>query len=111
MYAIRSYYDQKHPFGYPAPQFLEFVRITQEFNYLLELFFGLIDAGGIGESDLRFTFGKNFGLAFAKRHHPHARPHLFHGKPPDQEKNANGDDPGEKRAQKFILIVPRNNFV
>ena len=58
--------DQKHPFGNPAPQFLEFARITLKFNYLLELFFGLIDAGRIVEIYLGFTFGKNFSFALAK---------------------------------------------
>ena len=90
--------DQKHPFGYPSPQFLEFPRIAQKFNDLLKLFFGFIDAGCIGKINLRLTFGKNFGLALAERHHPHPRPHPFHGEAPDQEKNTNWDDPGKNAA-------------
>ena len=50
------------------------------------------------------TLGKKLGLAFAERHHSHARAHLFHRKPPDQEKNADGEDPGKNGAQEFTLI-------
>ena len=97
--------NQKHPFGNPPPELLEFIGSFQKFHHFLQLFLGLIDSSYIGESDLRLILCKKLGFAFTERHDPHPRPHLFHSEPPDQKKNADGEDPGENTAQKFTLIV------
>jgi hypothetical protein len=47
---------------------------------------------------------QGFGWRFGQ-HLSELRPHLFHGEPPDQEKNADWNDPGKKTAQEFTLIV------
>ena len=96
--------EEEHALGNLPPQFLKFSRILQEFHHFLKFIFGFIDSGHIGKSDLGSILGKKLGLAFAERHDPHPRPHLFHGKPPDQEKKPDGDDPGKNGAPEFTLI-------
>ena len=96
--------EQEHAFGDLPPQLLEFTRILQKLHHFLKFIFGFVDSGYIGKSDLGSTLGKKLGLAFAERHHSLAGSHLFHRIPPDQEKNADGQDPGKNGAQEFTLI-------
>ena len=92
---------QKHPFGDPPAQLLKFLRALQELHDFLELFLGLINPRDIGEGDLRLTLREELGLALGERHDPLPRPHLFHGKPPDQEHDAEREDPDQNTSEEF----------
>ena len=48
--------NQQNALGDPATQFLEFLRLAQELDDLLQLFLGLVDAGHVGEAERVFAF-------------------------------------------------------
>ena len=77
--------DQQRAFRNLAAEPLEFVRIFQELDDLLEIFLRLIDAGDILEGDAAMAFGEKLRLGLAEAHglaaarlhladeeHPHA---------------------------------------
>ena len=82
-------------------------RGLQELHDFLELFLGLIDPRDVGEGDLRLALREELGLALGEGHDPLPRPHLLHGKPPDQEHDAEGEDPQKNAAEQFTLIASR----
>src|SRR5690606_27571944 len=55
----------------------EFLRVAQEFDDLLQLFLGLVDAGDIIEGHPAMLFGQQLGAGFAEAHRP-AAPAALH---------------------------------
>ena len=55
------------PFGNASAQLLELLRLAQEFDDLLQLFFGFIDAGHVLERDLLLLHGEQPRPALAER--------------------------------------------
>ncbi len=59
--------DQQYALGNASAQLLELLRLAQEFNNFLQLFFGLIDAGHILERDFLLLHGEQPRPALAER--------------------------------------------
>ena len=70
--------DQQHAARNPPAELLEFLRVTQEFDNLLQVLLGLVDAGDVLErhpplrlgQELRFRLAKSHRLAGAALHLP-----------------------------------------
>ena len=58
--------DQQHAARDPAAEPLEFGRIAQEFDDLLQIELGLVDAGHVFEGDAAMRLGEKFGARLAK---------------------------------------------
>ena len=81
-----------------ASQFLEFFRIPQEADDLLQFFFGFIDAGHILKGHPFLNIGKHFGPAFSEGHGLVATGlHLTHEKNPENDEDEDGKK-GKKMA-------------
>ena len=77
--------DQQHAARNPSAEPLVFSGVAQELDDLLQILFGLVDAGDVLEGDAAMRLGQHFGARFAKAHrlagaalhlarqeHPHA---------------------------------------
>ena len=78
--------DQQHAARDLAAEPLEFLRVAQELDDLLEVFLGLVDAGDVLEGDAAMRLGEQLGLRLAEAHGAAgARLHLAHEEYPDAE--------------------------
>ena len=60
--------DQQHALGNPAAEVRVLLRVLQELDDLLQLLFGLVDAGDVGEPHLHFVVGVDLRAAARERH-------------------------------------------
>src|SRR5271156_104070 len=93
--------DKQYTLGNASTEFLEFLRIFQEVDNFVELFFGLIDSGHVLERCLLLLGGQQSRARFSKteRFVP-ARLHLFHHENPEQ----NQQDKRSKRREEIHPI-------
>ena len=85
--------DQQHAFGDASAELLELLRLTQEFDDFLQLFFGFFDAGHILERHLLLLRGMQAGARLAEAQGLVAAAlHLAHHEDPeaDQQHEGNG---------------------
>ncbi len=93
-----------------ATQFLEFARVAQVVDQLLDLFLGFIATGDVGEGGLDLIFTHKASLALAKRHGTFATAalHLTHKEDPDtdqQQHREPGDEDGGQQRRLFRLLA------
>ena len=60
--------DKQHAARDASAEPLEFLRIAQEFDDLLQVFLGLVDAGDVLERDAAMRLGQELGLRLAEAH-------------------------------------------
>ncbi len=60
--------DQQHAARDTPAELLEFLRIAQELDDLLQIFLGLVDAGDVLEGDAALRLGQQLGFRLAKSH-------------------------------------------
>ena len=60
--------DQQHAARDLAAQPLELLRVAQEFDDLLQILLGLVDAGDVLEGDAAMRLGQQLGLGLAEAH-------------------------------------------
>src|SRR5690606_37855706 len=78
--------DEEHPARDLAAQPLEFLRIAQELDDLLQILLCLIDAGNVLEGDASMRLRQQLRLRLAEAHRPSgAGLHLTHEEDPDAE--------------------------
>ncbi len=99
-----------------AAQFLEFARVAQIVDQLLDLFLGLIATGYVGEGGLDLILTHQASLAFAKRHGTFATAalHLTHEEDPDtdqQQHREPGDKDGGDQRRLFRLLAHHFDIV
>ena len=62
--------DQQHAARNPAAEPLELARVAQEFDDLLQILLGLVDAGDVLEGDAAMRLGQQLGARLAEAHAP-----------------------------------------
>ena len=83
--------DEQNAFGDTSAQFLEFLRLAQEFDDLLQLFLGLFHAGHVLKRDLLLLRGMQARAALAEAQRlVTAALHLPHHEDPERGKNDEG---------------------
>ena len=76
--------DQQHALGDMAAELLEFLRVAQEVDDLVQVFLGLVDAGDVLERHAALALGQHLGAALAEAHGlAAARLHLADEEDPD----------------------------
>ena len=100
--------DQQHAFGNAAAETLEFLRIAQELDDLLQFFLGFIDAGDIFERDAARSFGQQFRAALAEAHRlAAARLHLAQEENPHPDQEQHREPVDEHAHQCWHAVVRR----
>ena len=96
--------DQQHAFGDFAAEALEFLRVAQELDNLLQLGLGLVDACNVFEGHPTLFLGQQFRLGLAKAHRaPAARLHLAHEEYPDADQQQHRE-PRDQDAQEGVIF-------
>ena len=107
--------DEQNAARNPAAEPLEFLRIAQELDDLLQIFLGLVDAGHILEGDAAMRLGQQFRLRLAEAHGFAARPlHLAGKKDPHAEEGDERQAVDQKRDEPAIAVrrgLGRNRHV
>jgi len=95
------------PLGILPPSFLEFSRLLKNSTTSWSSSWPHRFQATSAKVDPRLVSLQKLGFApLLKDMTPIPRPHLFHGEPPDQEHDADGEDPGKNTAQELALIAP-----
>jgi hypothetical protein len=97
--------DQQAAAGDATAEALEFLRIAQELDDLLQVGLGLVDARHVLERDAALALGEQLGLGLAEAHSaPAARLHLAHEEDPhaDQQQHR---EPVRQQAQDRRHVV------
>ena len=93
--------DQQRALRNLAAEALELLRVAQEFDDLLQLFLGFIDAGDVVEGDAAMAFGEQLGAALAEAHRlAAARLHLAHEEDPDADEQQHREPVHEDRQKR-----------
>ena len=99
--------DQQHAARNPPAETLEFLRIAQEFDDLLEILLRLVDARDVLERHPSMRLGQKLRLRLAEAHRLAAAAlHLSHDEEPDAE-NEQHREPCEQRPQQRELLADR----
>ncbi len=97
--------DQQHAARDAPAELLEFLRVAQELDDLLEILLRLVDAGDVVEGHAAVPLGEQLGPGLAEAHGAAAaRLHLAHEEDPhgDQEQHR---EPGHQHAEQRRLLV------
>jgi len=96
--------DQQHALGDAPAETLEFLRVTQKFDDLLQLVLGLVDARDVLERHAAVTFGQQLCLRFAD-----AGLHLAHEEDPhrdqQQHREPREQDPENRVHARAWLVI------
>jgi len=103
---------QQNATGDLAAQTLEFLRLAQEFDDLLQILLRLVDAGHILEGDPAMRFRQKLGLRLAEAHRLAARAalHLPHQEDPDREDQEDRTERQQHRPD-WIGVVARRSGI
>ena len=89
-----------------AAELLEFLRVAEELDDLLQVLLGLIDAGDVVERDAAVPLGEELRLGLAEAHGAAAaRLHLAHEEDPDRDQEQHGEprhEHAEERGHVFL---------
>ena len=99
--------DQQRAFGDLAAKAAEFLRITQEFDDLFQLFLGFVDAGHVVKGHAAMLFGQHFRARLAKAHGPAfatAR-HPVHEEDPDPDQQDKGQPDAQQGHEARLLLA------
>ena len=98
--------NKQRPFRNFATKAREFLRVSQEFNDLFQLFLGFVDAGHIVKRHAALLFGQQFRTAFAKAHRATAPAalHPVHEIDPHADQQDKGQPSGDDRHQTGLFL-------
>ena len=100
--------DEQDAARNPPAEPLELLRIAQEFDDLLQIFLGFVDAGHVLERDAAMRLGQELGLRLAEAHGFAAGPlHLPRQEDPDAEEGDQRQAVDEQRHQPGIAVRRR----
>ena len=100
--------DQQHAARNASAELLELLRVAQEFDDLLQVFLGLVDAGDVLERDPPLRFGQKLGFRLAESHRlAGAALHLPGHVDPQAQEQQNGQHAGDDREQPVVAVRRR----
>ena len=100
--------DQQHAARNAAAEALEFAGIAQEFDDLLQVLLGLVDAGDVLESDAAMRFGQHLRARLAKAHRlAGAALHLPRQEYPDADQRDEGQPGDQQRDEPRHVVAGR----
>ena len=100
--------DQQHALRDLAAEALEFLRVLQVLDDLLELLLGLVDAGDVLEGDAPDLFGQQPRAALAEAHRPAAAAlHLAHEENPHADQQQHREPRNQDAEQRGHVLVDR----
>ena len=89
-------------------ELLEFLRVAQELDDLLQIFLGLVDAGDVVEGHAAMPLGEQLGLGLAEAHGaPAARLHLAHEENPHRDQQQHGEPRHQHAEQRRHVVLRR----
>ena len=99
--------NKQRTFGDFTAQAAKFLRVAQEFNDLLQLVLGLVDAGHILERHAAMFFCQQLGPRFAKAHRATAATalHAVHEINPDPDQQHKGQERQNKGLKAALLLA------
>ena len=96
------------PRGNSAAELLELLRIAQEFDDLLQVLLGLVDAGDVLERDAALRLGQKLRLGLAEAHRlAGAALHLAGHVDPEAEEQQDRQNAGDDREQPVVAVGRR----
>ena len=100
--------DQQHAARDAAAELLELLRVAQEFDDLLQVFLGLVDAGDVLERDPALRLGQELGLRLAESHRlAGAALHLPGHVDPQAQEQQHRQHAGDDRQQPVVAVGRR----
>ena len=95
--------DQQHALRNAAAEVRVLLRVLQELDDLLQLVFGFVHAGDVGEPHLHFVVGVDLRAAARERHHAaFGAAHAAEEEAPDADEEEQRDDPAEQVGQPAV---------
>ncbi len=100
--------DQEHAARNPSAEALEFSGVAQEFDDLLQILLGFVDAGDVLEGDAAMRFGQHFRARLAKAHRlAGAALHLPRQEDPHADQRDEGQPGDEQRHEPRHVVAGR----
>ena len=95
--------DEQHAFRNAPAEVRVLLRVLQELDDLLQLVFGFVDAGDVGEAHLHLIVRVDLGAAARERHHAaFGAAHAAEEEAPDADEEEQRDDPAEQVRQPAV---------